>query len=257
MITPVDPESVNSYEVGVRTDWFDSRLSLDAAFFYYAYEDQQIFQLNVDQTGGVPLPRLINAEAAEIFGVEVDLAVNPVDGLDVRLSMAYLDTEYDKFEASFSELIPRPPGAPPGEFEFRDVVLDYTGNPLVGAPRWSGVGAIQYTLPLPRLRSELLTRLSVTYKDNVFFDPAEGTGNRFDLPDDTVAQGAYWLLNATVTWRILSSAAGSMEVAGWVRNLTDEEYRSQSFDVTEQGLGFVLDAYGAPRTYGITIRAAF
>ena len=119
------------------------------------------------------------------------------------------------------------------------------------------MGSIQYTLALSGLGSELVPRLSFSYKDRVFFDPAAGTGARADLPADTLSQGAYWLLNASLTWRVLSGSAGTVEVTGWGRNLTDEEYRFQSFDATDESLDFVLDAYGAPRTYGITVRAAF
>ena len=77
------------------------------------------------------------------------------------------------------------------------------------------------------------------------------------MPANTLSEGANWLLNASLTWRVLSSAAGTLEVRGWGRNLTDEEYRFQSFDATDSSLDFVLDAYGAPRTYGISVRAAF
>jgi iron complex outermembrane receptor protein len=186
--------------------------------------------------------------------VEADLTANPIDGLDVQLSAAYLDTEYDKFTTGFTEFFRI--GNPPTRVS-REVTLDYTGNQLVGAPRWSAVGSIQYTLPLPGLGSELVPRFSFTYKDRVFFDPNAGKGTVGDLPENTLSQDAYWLLNASLTWRVLSSAAGTVEVTGWGRNLTDEEYRFQSFDATDATLGFVLDAYGAPRTYGITVRAAF
>jgi iron complex outermembrane receptor protein len=254
IISPVDPETVDAYEVGARTEWFDGRLSLGGAFFYADYVDQQLFQFAVDQQGGIPLSQLINAQAARILGVEADLEVSPIDRLDIKLSMAFLDTKYDEFTNEFRMQVPVAPGEPPMGV---DVLFDYTGNRLVGAPRWSAVGSIQYVIPLDGLASELTPRFSFTYKDKVFFDPAEGKGGNFDLPDDTLAQDGYWLLNANLAWRISTGGAGALEVSGWVRNLTNEEYRSQSFDVTGTGFGFVLDAYGPPRTYGITLRAEY
>jgi iron complex outermembrane receptor protein len=255
LITPVDPESVDNVEVGFRSDWFDGRLGLDAGFFYAEYTDQQIFQVRVGESGGPPLPQLINAEAARILGMEADLTASPIEGLDIQLSMAFLDTEYEEFVNTFFERIQLPPGADP-RFVFRPVVQEYTGNQLVGAPRWSAVGSIQYTLPLNRFSSELTPRFSFTYKDRVFFDPASGEGSLSDLPENTLSQEAFWLLNASLRWRI-TAGTGALEVTGWVRNLTNEEYKITSIDVTDSSQQFVLDAYGDPRTYGITLRAEF
>jgi iron complex outermembrane receptor protein len=254
IISPVDPEAVDAFEVGARTEWFDGRLSLGGAFFYSIYNDQQLFQFAVGQDGGIPLSQLVNAQQANILGVEADIVVSPIEGLEVNLSMAYLETEYEEFTNTYRQQVTVAPGEPP---QGVDIILDYTGNTLVGAPRWSAVGSIQYTIPLDRTSSELTPRFSFTYKDKVFFDPAEGTGARFDLPDDTISQDGYWLLNASLAWRIEAGGGGALEVSGWVRNLTNEEYRTQSFDLSVDGFGFVLDAYGAPRTYGLTLRAEY
>ena len=47
------------------------------------------------------------------------------------------------------------------------------------------------------------------------------------------------------------------ELTGWVRNITDEHYKVTSFDVTAAPFQFVLDVYGAPRTYGFTVSVYF
>ena len=47
------------------------------------------------------------------------------------------------------------------------------------------------------------------------------------------------------------------EFTAWVRNLTDEHYKVTSFDVTGSPFQFVLDVYGAPRTYGFTVGVYF
>lgn len=255
LISPVEPESVDNVEVGFRSEWFDGRLGLDAGFFYAEYTDQQIFQVRVGESGGPPLPQLINAEAARILGVEADLTAEPIEGLDIQISMAFLDTEYEEFVNTFFERIRLPPGADP-TFVLRPIVQDYTGNQLVGAPSWSAVGSIQYAIPINRFASELTPRFSFTYKDRVFFDPAEGEGSLSDLPENTISQGAYWLLNASLKWRV-TDEPGALEVTGWVQNLTNEEYKVTSIDVTDSSQQFVLDAFGDPRTYGITLRAEF
>jgi len=55
-------------------------------------------------------------------------------------------------------------------------------------------------------------------------------------------------------WR---SPGERFEISGWVRNITNQKYRVQSFDVTTQPFQFVLDVYGEPRTYGFTVSAYF
>jgi iron complex outermembrane receptor protein len=250
IIEPVRPELVDSYEVGLRSSWFDTLLQVDLTAFYYDYQDLQVFQLEQDSRG-FPIFQLVNAEEAEVYGVELDLHASPIEGLDLRYHMSFLESEYGKFGQSIFVPGPRPgPGQPR---EIKEINIDYSGNRLIGSPVWSLGGAVEYAFPVGRF-GELIPRFSFSWKDKVFFDPAEGKGAQQDLPDDTIAQDAYWQLHAGLMWR---SPEQRFEVTGWVRNLTDEHYKVTSFDVTAPPFQFVLDVYGAPRTYGFTASIYF
>ena len=134
--------------------------------------------------------------------------------------------------------------------------IDYSGNQMNNAPRFSAIGSLQYTLPLLLGGADfgsLVPRISFTWKDDVFFDAAEGKGTLQNLPDGTIGQEAYFLANASLLWR---SGNERFEVMGWVKNFMGEEYRLQSFDITD-GFDFVIDAYGEPRTYGLTLSVYF
>ena len=133
------------------------------------------------------------------------------------------------------------------------VTSDYTGNRLLGSPDWSMSGSVEYSIPLPLGLGALVPRFSFSWQDDIFFDPAEGKGTSQELPDGTIAQKAYWLLNAGLLWR---NEGDWLEVSGWVRNITEEAYRVQSFDLTDD-FGFVADYYGDPRTYGFTVSLYF
>lgn len=253
LIEPVRREELDAFEIGGNGAWFDGRLTASLSGFYYDFRDLQIFALEQD-AGSFPLPQLINAQSAEVLGAELELRVEPIRGLDLRYDVAYLDTEYGEFTNTLFRVPPRQPGAPPADPV--PVVLDYTGNRMIGSPEWSMSGSVQYTQPLQfreRSLGELVPRFSFSWKDDTFFDSAEGRGTLVDLPPGTIGQKAYALYNASLTWR---SPGQHLELTGWVRNLTDEEYRVQSFDVTD-GFEFVIDAYGAPRTYGFTISGYF
>ena len=73
------------------------------------------------------------------------------------------------------------------------------------------------------------------------------------FPKNTMSQEAYWLLNARLAYR---TPDGRIEVAGWVRNFTDESYKSFGFDAStfnNTSIYFV----GDPRTYGLSLNLNF
>jgi hypothetical protein len=107
---------------------------------------------------------------------------------------------------------------------------------------------VEYEIDLGKGGS-LSPRYSFTYKDDIFFDPNEGAGARNNLEPGTIGQDSYWVHDASLTY---TTQGGMIEVSGWVRNFLDEEYRVQSFDLTERNFQFVIDAYADPRTYGVT-----
>ena len=98
-----------------------------------------------------------------------------------------------------------------------------------------------------------MPRISFTWKDDVFFDAAEGEGTLQNLPDGAIGQKAHFVANASLLWR---SSNERIEVMGWVKNFMDQEYRLQSFDISD-GFDLVFDVYGEPRTYGVTLSVYF
>ena len=119
LTTPFDPEIVTSYELGVKTQWLDDRLRLNAAVFRMDYEDKQELFFN-------SLTRILtitNASQATAEGAELELAYRPAPWLGLSATYGYLDTVYDAFVI--------PGGA------------TYTGNSL-------GSSCLLYTSPSPR-----------------------------------------------------------------------------------------------------------
>lgn len=238
-VEPVDPETVDSFEVGLRTAWWDQRVGLDLTGFFYEFTDMQVFQLQ-QEVSGVPLPRLINAQKVNISGIELEFRAEPIDGLYVSLNAGWLDGKYNDFSTEIDE--------PAGSQNVITRVADYSGKTLLASPKWSASGYAQYQIPLGRF-GWLQPRYSFSFKDDTYFDPNEGAGARDNLEPGTIGQKAYWLHNAMLSYL---SPDERFELTGWVRNFTDQHYRVQSFDLTDPNFLFVLDAYGDPRTYGFT-----
>jgi iron complex outermembrane receptor protein len=73
------------------------------------------------------------------------------------------------------------------------------------------------------------------------------------LPEDTIAQPAFWLHNVRLAYR---PPSGRFEIAGWVRNLTDEVVKTFAFDGSTFNRTTIYFV-GDPRTYGASLVVNF
>lgn len=146
-----DEETVDAFEVGIKSRFNDGRGELNATAFYNQYEDLQVTSITL---GGSIVD---NAGEATIQGVEADGRYLLTDWLTIGASMAWLDAEYDDFDtaacaAGPSKTVPNEDGvgcdatglAPPmaADFSynvFADVLFPMTDNlNLVGGISASG-----------------------------------------------------------------------------------------------------------------------
>jgi outer membrane receptor protein involved in Fe transport len=82
-------DSTHNYEVGLRTDLFDKRVSIDMDVFYIDWKDVQI--LGLVETSNGPIGINGNSGSAKSKGVEWNLNWRPLTGLTVGLVGAYTD----------------------------------------------------------------------------------------------------------------------------------------------------------------------
>ena len=216
----VKPEKLMAYEAGVKSEWFARTLRANASAFFYDYTDLQVFGL---APGAVPTQTLFNAEEAEIKGVEFDLTALPASGLELSLAGTYLDAEYTSFVTPIGQ--------------------DFSGNTMVAAPEWSLVARGRYDTGPIWGDLGLVASIDAAYTGDQYFD----TQNT-----DRLAQEGYWLANARLA---LGPQDGRWELAAFLKNLADEEYIVDAFDVAD--FGFDELVYGDPRTYGISLTYRF
>lgn len=221
---PIDPEFVNTFQVGAKTSWFNNRLWLDIIGFYNDWNDLQVFRLE----GFTVI--LDNAAKAKTYGLEIESQMVPFPGLSTRLGLGLLQSEYEDFVLNEAVLDP--------EGNVLSPERDISGNTLVSAPKVSFNGDIEYELPISDY-GYLRPRLDFSYTSEQFFDEENLERHK---------QEGYWLLNARLAFQTMD---GSLELAGWVRNLTDERYLIEAADASD--FGFDLLAFGDPRTYGLTV----
>lgn len=83
-----DVETLDAYEIGLKSDWLDRRLVFNAAAFFYSWNDQQFF--DVDPMTG---PVFVNVPKSELQGVEVELRWTPTADFAAQLSGGLLQSE--------------------------------------------------------------------------------------------------------------------------------------------------------------------
>ncbi|KCZ53361.1 hypothetical protein HY29_03830 [Hyphomonas beringensis] len=216
----VKPEKLMAYEVGIKSEWFDRTLRANAAAFFYDYTDLQVFGL---APGAVPTQTLFNANEAEIKGFEFDVTSIPVTGLQLTFAGTYLDAEYTDFVTPIGQ--------------------NFSGNTMVASPEWSLVARGRYETGPIWNDLKLVASADASYTGDQYFD-TENTAR--------LGQEAYWIANARLA---LTPESDRWEVSAFVKNLTDEEYTVDAYDVSD--FGFDELVYGDPRTYGISLTYRF
>ena len=214
-------ETVQSYEIGIKSMLADRTLRLNASVFDQKYTN---FQLNTFT--GIQFV-VSSIRKLESKGAQFDAAwATPLTGLSLSGGVTYAFTNIQDFGDS-------------GPL-FSPVRLN---DRLSFAPLWSGVASAAYTA---RFSDSLQFRASVTEKYNSSYN----TGS--DL-DPEKLQGAYGLLNARLG---LGAPDGKWTAEIWGTNLANKGFYQVAFDAPFQF--DQIDAFlGDPRTFGITLRTKF
>jgi len=218
-VEPVRSETNTAYEVGFKADLLDDTFRLNASAFYYDYKDLQIHTL-VNPPGGLPADVLDNAQKSTIKGIDIEAVGKPTENLTVRLTAEWLDAQLDEYSSSRGPQL-----------------VDFSGNTLPNAPKFSLTGIAEYTIPLDNGDAIDLVG-SASYRSKVFFDPAN---------DPLIAQDAYWVVDARAAYAL---DGGRWQVAVFGRNLTDEEYLNMAFNL-QSSFGLLQEVVAPPLTVGV------
>jgi iron complex outermembrane receptor protein len=229
-IDPVEPEFIHAAELGWKSGWLDNRLVVNVAAFRYWYKDLQVFDIT-NEIGELPLQRLLNSDA-RVWGAEIELQARPLPGLSIQGGFGWLDGHFKDFVVRKAINAPRGQGSALTPF-------DYDGNPLIAAPKYSVSAIVDYEIPLGRFGS-LIPGYDFSWRSKVYLDPQSL---------DPISQPPYWIHNARLAYR---TPDARIEIAGWVENFTNTYYKEDVFDLTRD-FDTILEVWGDPRTYGVTV----
>jgi iron complex outermembrane receptor protein len=215
-----DPETLMAYEVGFKSELMDGRARLNGAAYYYDYDDYQAFVF-IQSSGTVTNLK------AETTGVELDFIVNPVDGLDIMLSGSYFDAKVKDLALGATD--------PSVEPLHKDVEPSF-------APPLQLAALVRYGWPA--FNGTLSVQVDGNYTDSYFHNLRNFDSQKYD---------DYVTGNARVGY---APDSGNWEIAAFVKNFTDERYRTIGFDLATL-CGCNEDAYGPPRWAGLTLKINF
>lgn len=121
------PDETKNYEVGIRSMWLDSRLTVNGAIYYIDWEDPQL-----DSTTLLAqLPITINGDGAATQGVELSFEWLITENFSLRGSYAYTDAELTDDVKDLVSTV-EPPGFSPIRVDGKD------GDRLPGSPEHQG-----------------------------------------------------------------------------------------------------------------------
>jgi len=220
--TSFQPETVESYEIGLKSEWLDRRLRLNAAFFWTDYSDLQII---IRESFN---PITFNGGTADIYGAELELTWVPTDRWFITAALGYIEAEY----AELSEEV-LTNNTPVGE-----------DNALVNTPEVSTAVGVAYTLDVGGWAT-LTPRLDWSFHDEQFND-AVNTPQLF--------QESYHLLNAAATLRTNDQ---KWEAILGLRNILDEEYLITGNSAFATAASYVEQVYARDFEWMLSLKYNF
>lgn len=217
------PEELDSYELGLKSQWFGRRLVVNAAAFLQRYRDlQRADVIPLQPAGQTRVVR--NAGEVEVSGGELVFAAVLAKGLELRGSFGYAGAEFVEFTTLSGQ--------------------DLSGQKLSGIPAWNASAGISYARPLTGNLAWFVD-VSADIRDRRLLGEADSTA---------VSVNGYTVADARIGVR---GPGGRWEASLWGTNIFDELYVT----ARSNGNGFYPNAdavtFGPPAMFGATVRYQF
>jgi iron complex outermembrane receptor protein len=226
------PESLTTYEVGLKTGWLDNHVHANIDAYFSQYRDIQLTLADCSaipsiaaasaaagQNFGSPCALPYNAGAAQQKGVEFETEAR-VGGLKFDANLGWLDFRYTYIN--------------PVTLITPNEITPYT-------PKWSGNAGAQYTV-LFGARGSVTARIDANTRSVIYTAAQNSPYNR---------TGGYTLYNAHLTWE---NGKQNWQAIFQVKNLGNKEYYFGQFDLVSAGQGTQVDNPGPPRELDLEIK---
>ena len=230
LCTPYRPETVDSYEVGVKTKLLNNTLIFNVAAFWDEHKD---IQLSIFTAVGAASSVVKNAAAARIRGLEFEMVARPATWFTVNGSFSLLDAKYKRYV---------------------DAGVDVTNNrAFPHAPKYTAAVGVDWRVVQGDWGKLNLTS-DLNFVSAYYTFPYALAGNpaTTQLAGNTRSPGRT-IVNMRVALSDLKIGGANFELAAWIRNLTSEKAPQNFIDFGPGFGGLTLAYFPDPRTYGVTL----
>lgn len=224
-----DPETLDSYEMGLKSTWMDGRARTNIALFYSDYKDMQIpgslpIDTDGDGTNDGFVGTVTNAGKATIKGIEFEGSFLLNEHFTLQTSLNILDAEIKEWLLNGENVADQREVQNTPEF-MSFVGLNYNTDVKSGTlnvnANWSHKGSIV----------------------------------QFETPVPEIDQDAYDIFNASIVW---TSESGKYTFGVHGKNLFDKQYKTAGYNFPTLGLeNNITTFYGPPRTVTATLEVRF
>jgi iron complex outermembrane receptor protein len=226
----IKPEVANNIELGIKSSLLNDRLEINGDLFYANIRNYQ----TTVRDRVLITSYLANAESARTRGAELELRWAVLAGLHMSTAVGYDEATYTSFHS-----------APCGtEWTGIATSCDLTGRPISGAPRWSGVGHVEYSHGLTS-NLQSTSGIEYTFRSSSYYNSDDSGYSQIR---------GYGLLNIHMS---AGPPSEHWQISLWARNVLNKEYFSALSAGGVFGAGYVAGSIGDPRTYGATLRLQF
>jgi iron complex outermembrane receptor protein len=248
----IRPEKVDHFEIGLKSQFWDNRATLNLAAFRTEIRDYQATVINGEF--GVLRGFLANADKVSSQGVEADFSIRPSERFNAYVSGAYTDAQYDRFvdapcppelsggTTAAAGQTPSAPGTPGG---ISPANCDISGQRLPGVSKWSFSFGAEGNLPARLLgkQGQVYLGYDGSYRSDFSSNPSPSAYTNVE---------GYHLSNFRLGFR----SDDGFNLFAWARNAFDENYFEQLF-VGPGSTGLIAGLPGDPRTWGATSSIEF
>jgi iron complex outermembrane receptor protein len=223
-----EPEKLNAYEVGFKSEFLDHKVRWNGAAFHYSYTNIQMTKL----TSNNQLQEY-NGPPARSYGADFEVEAAATKQLTLNLGASYIHDRFTADSPTVQWNVPNPvfPGGSDSFF------ASARGHRLPNTPDWTANVGLTYVVQT----STGDWTLNANYLHN---------SGWFGEPDNQLRQPAYDTVNASLYWHLKDKP---FTIGLWGRNLSDELVYTAVSGNAVSG----LSQYAPPRTYGIKFSADF
>ena len=235
--TQYDPETVDSFEAGLKTT-VARQLRFNVAVFHNSYKDFQarVSELDESTTPPTPLLSVLNAGKLRIRGAELEAAWTPTPQLLLDTQIGYLDAEYKEFtDLRFTAF--------GGSRAFQTPAF---------SPKWTARFGAQYSFALGGNSGGITVGGQARYRSRQALS-VDNTFTNTDTEIEGLFQNSYWLGDARIVWE---SASKKLSLGVYGNNIFDKVYKTDGQEFSS--IGNIRTVYfGAPRTVSVKLTARY